>query len=277
MKAGDSPVDPTTVIGEILGEPSALMRNPVNADYQCPFINSRCVKKGKRSDEPYPICSIWRGKPSARQLVCVCPKRFFEAEICTDIFAHCWPGPRPIEYRLVYDVTINGYGRDEMIIADIDSETKNVNSFVSVKFQAIDISGSVESAYNAAINSKMLDRRPTSGLNEANVTKRFLFQLMTKGRCHSEWGSRIVAVLQASQYDRLRTQVPFDDSVEDDKCSIAFLLYDYVHWTDDGENRFQMSFSKCTKTNHECLISGLAAIKPPPRRLFCDKLIARLG
>ncbi len=39
------PIDPTSIIIEILGEPSAEMRNPVNADYECPFINSRCVKR----------------------------------------------------------------------------------------------------------------------------------------------------------------------------------------------------------------------------------------
>ena len=65
------PVDPITIIGEILGEPAESMRNPVNAGYLCPYINSVCTKSGHHSEGPYPVCSIWRGEKKPR-LVSVC-------------------------------------------------------------------------------------------------------------------------------------------------------------------------------------------------------------
>lgn len=79
------PPRPEDIIGEVLGEPAALMRNPANADYQCPFINGQCVKPGHVLDGPYPVCSI-RQRTNPR-LITVCPKRFLENDLMADVVA----------------------------------------------------------------------------------------------------------------------------------------------------------------------------------------------
>ena len=54
------PFDPLDVIAECLGEPADTMRNPVNADYRCPYINGTCIKTNHKNALPLPVCSIYR-------------------------------------------------------------------------------------------------------------------------------------------------------------------------------------------------------------------------
>lgn len=194
------PIDPTNVIGEILGEPAAEMRNPVNADYQCPFVNSVCIKRGQKNTDPYPVCSIWRGSGENRKLVCVCPKRFFEVNFLDDVLKHCWTGKPPVSPQIAHEVTMKGFGKVDFVIADVDEESKTVNEFISVELQAVDISGSVATAYEAVCNSQTLEKKPSYGFNWANVRKRYVSQLIAKGFFHHHWNSRIVAVLQTAVY-----------------------------------------------------------------------------
>lgn len=86
--------DPLDVIVEILGEPAATMRSPVNAGYNCPFINSTCVKQSHRITGPYPLCTIAQGQRNPER-TCVCPKRFYAIDLVSDIINNCWPWEPP--------------------------------------------------------------------------------------------------------------------------------------------------------------------------------------
>jgi len=67
-----------------------------------------------------------------------------------------------------------GFGQVDFVIADIDTELGTVREFISIELQAVDITGSVEPAYQAAINRQALDARPSHGFNWANVRKRYI-------------------------------------------------------------------------------------------------------
>ena len=156
-------IDPTKIIGEVLGEPADSMRNPVNAAYLCPFISSTCIKRSQRSEAPYPVCSIWNRatKQRAARLVCTCPKRFFEVNFFEDVIANCWVGPKPTNPRISHEVKMSGFGQVDFVIADIDPHTAAVKDFVSVELQAVDITGSVEPAYNALVSNALLAEAPS--------------------------------------------------------------------------------------------------------------------
>jgi hypothetical protein len=221
------PVDPLTVIAEILGEPAESMRNPANAEYRCPFINSECIKKSHRFAGPYPVCTVYGGRRNPEP-ICVCPMRFYEAELQRDILNHCWVGKRPSNPRMAYEVTMAGFGKVDFVLADIDKDTGKVKTFISVELQAVDITGSYESAYTAVLNGQQLEKRSKFGFNWGNVRKRYVSQLISKGFFHHQWGARMVAVMQTAIYHQFRSYIHFDElDSANANANIIFLLYRY--------------------------------------------------
>lgn len=263
-------IDPTTIIGEILGKPAAEMRNPANADYQCPFINSVCSKRGQRNSDPYPVCSIWRGRGNNRRLVCVCPKRFFEVNFLDDVLKHCWNGTPPVSPQIAHEVTMKGFGKVDFVIADIDESSQTVKEFISVELQAVDISGSVAAAFEATCNSRMLAVRPSHGFNWANVRKRYVSQLIAKGFFHHHWNSRIVAVLQTAVYNEFRKFIEFDELLPT-QGNIVFMLYDYSE-----TEPFSMKLDKVVATSHGSLMTGSLYRQAPAKQAYVDRILGRL-
>jgi hypothetical protein len=255
------------------------MRNPVNADYQCPFINSRCVKRshsGSKSTEPYPLCSVWK----QGSLICVCPKRFFEAEMVPDVLEHCWPGKKPPENpRFAHEVKMEGVGNIDLVIADV-LPSGTIRDFVSVELQAVDLTGSVYPAYEALINNRSLEEKPTYNVNWANVRKRYVDQIVKKGFFHHHWKSRIVSVVQSQLYYRLREDIQFVElDPKNPSSNIVFMTYDFDPVTiddDDGMQQHTLRFRKAFGTSHDSLMMSALYRTPPPRDEFCLKIRDRL-
>ncbi|HHY66332.1 MAG TPA: hypothetical protein GX517_03890 [Alicyclobacillus sp.] len=151
---------PTDYIAEVLGCPAEEMREPVNADYQCPFIDDRCTKRGHNTTDPFPVCSIWKYKGAGNkrvkdQPVIVCPKRFFQVNLVDDILEHCWAGSYKREQiEAVREIKMGRVGNVDMVICDTSSFPV-IDNFISVELQAIDITGSVSDVY------RNLARKPT--------------------------------------------------------------------------------------------------------------------
>jgi len=281
------PFDPTLIIGEVLGEPAQAMRNPVNLDYRCPFISSRCMKRSQGSKEPYPICSIWRVEPHKdrkiqlasvepctpkRELICICPKRFFTENLIDDIIKYCWEGEPPDNPRFVHEVKMGLFGNVDLVIADIDNENR-VKQFVSVELQAIDITGSYFRAYKALINSEMLEEKVKFGFNFANVYKRFITQLIAKGYYHHHWNTKIIAVVQDVLLKDLirRTNFP---TISLRQANIIFLSYKFV--MDVSSGRHNLIVSDVVGTQHTNLKDAVLYQKPPSRDAFCRAIETQL-
>ena len=248
------------------------MRNPVNTDYQCPFINSTCVKRGHRTSGPYPVCSIHRNLKNP-QVICTCPKRFYEADFLEDVVSHCWKGTPPENPHFVHEVKMADFGMVDFVVADIDPTNGNVIDFVSAELQAVDLTGSVNPAYEAILNNTTLDRKPNYGVNWANVRKRYVAQLITKGFFHHHWGTRIISVIQTPLYEAIRSDTNFDEMPPDTNCNIVFMLYDYAE-TDQG--RHKLIFDKAIGTRHNSLMMGALYRTPPPKDQFCAKILERI-
>jgi hypothetical protein len=270
------PIDLTSIICEILGEPASRMRNPVNAGYQCPFINSECTKRSHRISGPYPVCSIWRSQKN-REVICICPKRLFEADLKKDLIAHCWEGPAPNNPQIAYEVKMADFGTVDFVIADIETSTRQVKNFLSVELQAVDLTGSVETAYNACLNNiNPLLEKVSYGINWANVRKRYIAQLITKGFFHHHWGTRIVSVIQTALYNALRKDIQFDELPPNSNCNILFMLYDFKPAPHKGEDAYYLALDRVIGTSHNSLMLGSLYRIPPPKKDFCDKIIERL-
>src|SRR3546814_6532464 len=103
---------------------------------------------------------------------------------------------------------MEGFGNVDFVIADVKSD-KEIDQFLSVELQAIDITGSVFPAYQALRAGEDLEKKPTYGFNWDNVYKRYITQLIRKGYFHHHWKSKIVAVIPEQVYQYILGRAAF--------------------------------------------------------------------
>lgn len=248
------------------------MRNPVNAGYQCPFINSTCTKRSQRMEGPYPVCSILRGGVQH----CVCPKRFFQSDLVADVLKHCWHGTPPAAPQIAYEVHMKGFGMVDLVIAEL-AGNGGVKAFVSVELQAVDITGTVEPAYQALLASAQVEGKVSYGLNWANVRKRNVSQLISKGFYHHHWGSKIVSVVQGALYATFRNYAPFDElDPKGVTSNVVFMLYEFQDDPERGAPHRRLAFTRAIGTSHNSLMTGALYRTPPDRAVFCQRILDRL-
>jgi hypothetical protein len=272
------PFNPTDYLVELLGEPAKEMRNPVNAGYHCPFINSECTKRSHLLEGPFPVCSVARWTQSGKNRrnegpICICPNRLYQAEIFSDVIKHCWPGKNPKDYQVAYEVSLSSLGKIDCVLAETDSENK-VSQFVSIELQTVDITGTYFPAYDAFINSRMLDSPPKYNFNWRNVYKRYIMQLIFKGFSHHHWNSRIVAVMQDVLINRLWEIGNFAESPIE-KSNIVFLSYKMVPSSSEP-GRYNLELVRPIGTRHMDLMNGILYAEAPSKEAFLKKVIQRL-
>ena len=206
-----------------------------------------------------------------------CPQRFYQVDLLQDVVSHCWPGTPPNNPRFAHEVHMEKFGTVDLVIADLDSERNQINEFVSVELQAVDLSGSVEPAYSALLNHQQIVET-TFGVNWANVRKRYMDQLVAKSFYHNRWGTRIVAVMQTPLYDYLRRHIQFDELTggPEGVVDVFFLLYDYVEGSGPEESH-TLVFDRVVGTSHSSLMMHTLYQSPPDKEVFAARILERLG
>lgn len=267
------PFDATDVLGEILGRPAEQGFDPAASGFQCPFIDGTCTKRSTSlGTEPYPVCSIRRQIDGELKQVCVCPKRFYAVDFVADAIEHCWPGDPPRNPQVASEVRMAGFGNVDFVIADMGRDGE-IDQFLSVEVQAIDISGSVMPAYRALREVREMDRRPTFGLNWSNVYKRYITQLIRKGYFHHHWRTKIVAVMQDVVYDYIRDWAEFmrSDDVKGNTVNIIFMAYRYEE-DPGGDGAQRLVLDSVEGTSHANLQQAVLYKEAPSRDAFCQQI-----
>jgi hypothetical protein len=168
------------------------------------------------------------------------------------------------------------FGTVDFVIADV-GPSNQIREFLSVELQAVDITGSVEGAYQAVLNSQpAMPGKVSYGFNWANVRKRYIAQLITKGFFHHHWGTRIISVVQTALYDKIRRDIQFDELPPDTDCNVVFMLYGYQPAPDKGPGAFRLTLDRVVGTSHNSLMMGSIYRTPPPKQEFCARIIERL-
>lgn len=271
------PCNPETIIGEVLGRRAVKGSNPSAADFECPFIKSRCPKRSTQlPDEPYPVCTLWRrstGEPDpGRDLIFVCPKRFYAVDFLTEVIEHCWPGEKPKNPRVAPEVKMAGFGNVDFVIADVQDDGE-VEQFLSVELQAIDITGSVFPAYQALRAGADLERRPTYGLNWDNVYKRYVTQLIRKGYFHHHWKSKIVAVIPEQVYQYITSRADFIRSADVKSAQVNIIFMTYRLESDPTRpGEFRPALVTVEGTSHSSLQNAILYKEAPQRDAFTTQI-----
>ena len=275
-------IAPTEIIIEALGRKTQPGITPNFGNFECPFTTGRCIKKSAKVDLPhYPVCSI--SPKSGKEIVTICPKRFYSRNFINDVVKYAWPGEAPINPKIAYEVKMDGFGTVDFVVADI--EQNKIKSFVSCEIQAVDITGSVSGFFLDYVNGKNFSLIPQNsvekrgysfGFNRKNVAKRYLSQLIYKGHHHQVWGTRIVALVQKSMYDYFQNQARFktDNNIDDPQSSVIFIIYDYVFDTETLQYDFVVIDTQAT--SHNAIQNANLYIKPPKKSEFESKIMSRL-
>jgi hypothetical protein len=258
------------------------MHEPVNADYICPFISDRCVKRGHNTRDPFPVCTLWKLSGSGANRVpsrpvIVCPKRFYTADIVGDILEHVWVGPYDREkIASVREIKMGRIGNVDMVVCDT-STLPVLDKFISVELQAIDITGSVSEAYTDHINQSELSKVPKYNFNTANVHKRYLTQLIKKGYFHHTWRKKIVAVVQDFLLESIRDRVRFAaTNPKDENTSIVFMAYTLDTSETDEEGYYRLKLKEVVGTEHSVLMNAVVYETPPSRDQFVEAIKRQL-
>ncbi len=272
MESINLPVDPTSIIAEVLGNKAVMGANPSDDEYICPCINSRCTKRGGEGTVSYPVCSILKRD---NKYVCVCPKRFHEIDFLADIVSQCWPGDVPKNPKIAREVKMRGFGNVDFVIADVNQENV-IDQFLSVELQAVDITGSVRSAYDAILENEYLEKRPVYNLNMDNVYKRYITQLIRKGYFHHHWGTKIVSVLQDVVYENIRERYPFtrQTDIHDSTINVIFLSYKFKQ---DDSGAYYPSLHEVEGTSHANLHQASLYAQPLDRDKFCQRILTAIN
>ena len=276
------PFDPRDVLAEVQGQRARSGQEPSLNDFQCPYIRSRCPKRSTSvpKSEAYPVCSLWRntkeGRDPTRDLICVCPKRFYQVDWLKAVVENCWHFDPPRSPVVATEVKMKGFGNVDFVIADQD-DSGAIGNFLSVELQAIDITGSAYPAYEALRAGVQLAKRPTYNFNWDNVYKRYITQLIRKGYFHHHWGTKIIAVIQDQVYDYVIDKAAFmrTQDVRDSTVNIVFMTYVFE---DDPEKpgEFRPALRRIEGTSHSSLQQAILYKEAPSKDAFKGKIAEAL-
>ncbi len=275
------PFNPEGIIGEVLGKKTLKGADPAASNFECPFIRSRCPKRSTQlPDEPYPVCTLWKNGPATNpdeDLIFVCPKRFYAVDFLTEVIQHCWPGAAPANPQIAREVKMTGFGNVDFVIADVKDDNE-IEQFLSVELQAIDITGSAFAAYQALRAAQDLATRPTYGFNWDNVYKRYITQLIRKGYFHHHWKSKIVAVIPEQVYRYIHSRAAFmktNDVKNDPTVNIIFMTYCLEH-DPTRPNEYRPRLVTVEGTSHTNLQNAILYKEPPKRDAFTAQIKSSL-
>ncbi|MBF9058760.1 hypothetical protein HKCCSP123_06145 [Rhodobacterales bacterium HKCCSP123] len=276
------PFDPCDAVGEVLGARARRGYDPASDGFHCPYIGSRCPKRSQSvpDGEAYPVCTLWRSKKGdrepSRDLICVCPKRFYQIDWLKAVVEHCWPFSPPKNPIVATEVKMKGFGNVDFVIADQASDG-SIGHFLSVELQAIDITGSAFPAYKALRANEVLPKRPVYNFNWDNVYKRYITQLIRKGYFHHHWGTKIVAVIQDQVYDYVLQKAAFmrSSDIKDATVNIVFMTYVFE---DDPEipGQFRPTLRRVEGTSHSSLQQAILYKEAPSKEAFQKKIAEAL-
>lgn len=267
-------IPPENILYEVLGRNPRSGFDPATYDFQCPFISEKCTKKSTEDkSEPYPICAIQTLKYGP---ICVCPQRFRQHNFLQDVMDVAWPGVPYDQLSVASEVTMKGFGRVDHVVSRL-VEGK-VDHFVSVELQAIDFNGSVRPIYNAMRAGTESGKRPKSGPNWKNVSKRYINQLISKGFFHHHWGTKIYAAIQDKVYDYFRKDADFPtfNNPNDANLNVVFMIYSLVD-NPNSQSRGLIKLDRIEATHHSNLQNAVLYKSTPDKSKFESAILSAIS
>jgi hypothetical protein len=249
---------------------------------RCPFKGGECTKLKQAARTA--ICSV-RYKAEG-----------FESETawatCANRLAAELPGVIPLAFpdraadaRLVREVKI----KDPALSFDgvvVVVEPDGTVEFAGIEAQAIDTrGGAVHPLWQAYADgapdnwaSYYQGKRPTFGVNSANVWKRLLPQIINKGRMYVDWETKLYVIVQGTllQFIRRRMHMNELSRQEHKSAEIVWLPWDYTGgYLADGQRETMVG--EPIHTTLQQVEDAFTTVAAAQRPVFVAKVLSKLG
>lgn len=249
---------------------------------KCPFKGGECTKLKQSAKTA--ICSI-RYKADG-----------FEAETawatCANRLAAELPAVIPIQFgdraneaQLVREVKIKDPAMSfdgVVVLVEADGSVQ----FAGIEAQAIDTrGGAVKPLWDAYVDGaadlwteRYGGKRPTFGVNSANVWKRLLPQIINKGRMYVDWETKLYVIVQETllQFIRRRMHMHELSRQERGKAEIVWLPWDYTgEHLPDG--MLETELAQPIYTTLEQVEDAFTTVAAAQRPVFVSKVLKKLA
>ena len=191
-------------------------------------------------------------------------------QVLRQVANHFWPDSSTY-LKMVPNVQIKTVGNVDWFIVKINRE--NIDDFIGVEIQAIDITGSVRPAFGNFINREPLQKSPSFGINYRNVCKRLLAQLLEKGRCFKTWRKKLAVIVQDALFYNLQQKINFAP-VQDQLSDIVFFVYSLD--VSNHEN-YSLALDKTMGMSYESLLTHVMYAEVPSLEEIITKPTQRMA
>ena len=230
-------VPPSFPVAEVFGFPPGCdtpEARDARTHKRCPFKGGECTKLKQSAKTA--ICSIrYKAEGFETETTWATCANRLAAELPA-VIPLAFPG-READATMVREVKIADPAMSfdgVAVVVEADGEVR----FAGVEAQAIDTrGGAVFPLWQAYVDGRADEwsayydgRRPTFGVNSANVWKRLLPQLINKGRMYVDWETRLYVIVQETllQFIRRRMHLHELSRQERSKAEIVWLPWDYT-------------------------------------------------
>ena len=211
-------------------------------EYQCPFLNAKCVKPSQHGDYdaniPFGACSVWHrgtGVTEPHPHV-ICPVRFVQNH---QIF---WDANRLFERKegtetIIIPEASLPMGRIDYILAQYDPSRQQVVDFNILEVMACSTTrtGDVLRSLHDVLEGSQIQRTLKYGINYRQVISRMMVQILAKAFACEKWNKRMIWAVQDVfyRYMQATTKISLkplaleaiDNPRETEKMPILFFVY----------------------------------------------------
>lgn len=209
---------------EIFGQPVDSINIDMisESQYNCPFINKKCVKQSRTIDYPMGVCCVYFQNSE----IIICPERFKENNKVFRNVANKFFGSA--NNTIVFsEVKLKKIGSFDFVLVKHEQLSAKVDDFVIIEFQSDSTTGTGKLVNNLkdVFERKELEKSYAFGMNTYNTIKLSFIQMLMKGQVVETWNKNIVWIIQDFIFSNMVNRFHLPRNSFDNTKSNHFFLY----------------------------------------------------
>lgn len=242
------------------------------ANHLCPFVGVKCNKQTRKLDYPMGVCSI----NYQNKILALCPNRFLQDNVIFKDIANEYFGSTDNQVVL-HEVKLDDFGSFDHVIVKHEPMSAKIIDFVVVEVQGYQTTGTgglVSGLEDAMVNPPNVKNTYKFGLNEYDIVKRTLIQMLHKGKVIEAWNQKIFWVMQEPLYDEFVRRYNINSLDYSGEDSTQFAVYDLI--PTDSTYKLALKYYK-SSTLDNLFDAFRYNFDVPDKEKFMDKLKEKLS
>lgn len=242
------------------------------ANYFCPFTGVKCNKQTRKVDYPMGVCSI----NYQNDILALCPNRFLQNNVIFEDIANKYFGSTDNQ-AVLHEIRLEGFGSFDHVIVKHEPMSTKIIDFVIVEVQGYQTTGTgglVRGLKDAMASPPNVENVYSFGLNEYDIVKRTLTQMLHKGKAIEAWNQSIFWVMQEPLYNGFTRRYNISSLDYSDDDTTKFAIYDLN--PTDGTYELALKYYK-SSTLDNLFDAFRYNFGVPDKAKFMDKLRKKLS